>query len=250
MAGEGEITPAQLAFTVWRVNDYDLQIQHNEAVNLSCEHIGIERTRTDAFFDGTLGKRLAKIIPFGHPLTPLDLEELRRELEARPQEDRALTLVCLGQELAAQAWIEDWNRLRKGKEAVDKIDVIELRTDPRYGKFIQHTPAQARVKISRKKNTLAVEITDFVSPAIVERLEGQAGLLRPQITDWRAMVDCVLIDSAYDEQAFSVALADVPEKKDDLVSGAYELPAPEGATTVAVKIVDMLGEEVLVTKRV
>jgi hypothetical protein len=64
------------------------------------------------------------------------------------------------------------------------------------------------------------------------------------------MVDCVLIDPAYDGQAFSVALADVPEKKDDLVSGAYELPAPEGETTVAVKIVDMLGEEVLVTKRV
>jgi hypothetical protein len=28
------------------------------------------------------------------------------------------------------------------------------------------------------------------------------------------------------------------------------LPAPEGETTVAVKIVDMLSEEVLVTKRV
>lgn len=46
--------PAQLSFSVWRVNDYDLQIQHNEAVNLACEHIGVERTRTDAFFDGTL----------------------------------------------------------------------------------------------------------------------------------------------------------------------------------------------------
>jgi hypothetical protein len=64
------------------------------------------------------------------------------------------------------------------------------------------------------------------------------------------MVDSVLIDPAYDGQAFSLALADVPEKKDDLVSGAYELPAPEGETIVAVKIVDMLGEEVLVTKRV
>src|SRR5690606_12088100 len=41
---------AQLGFTVWRVNDYDLQIQHNEAVELACEHIGIERSRTDGFF--------------------------------------------------------------------------------------------------------------------------------------------------------------------------------------------------------
>jgi len=36
------------------------------------------------------------------------------------------------------------------------------------------------------------------------------------------------------------------KKKTDLVSGSYTLPAPEGYTTVAVKIIDMLGEEVLV----
>jgi SAM-dependent methyltransferase len=39
----------------WRVNDYDLHIQHNEAVELACEHLGITRTRTDPFFDGTRG---------------------------------------------------------------------------------------------------------------------------------------------------------------------------------------------------
>ena len=41
-----------------------------------------------------------------------------------------------------------------------------------------------------------------------------------------------------------------PEKKADLVKGTYELPAPKGKTTVAVKIIDMLGEEVLVTESV
>ncbi len=41
--------PAQLSFAVYRVNDYDLQIQHNEAVNLAVEHLGIERLRTDSF---------------------------------------------------------------------------------------------------------------------------------------------------------------------------------------------------------
>jgi len=45
--------PAQLGFTAHRVNDYDLAIQHNEAVNLACEHIGVTRTLADAFFDGT-----------------------------------------------------------------------------------------------------------------------------------------------------------------------------------------------------
>jgi hypothetical protein len=245
---DAEPVPAQLTFTDWRVNDYDLAIQHDEAVNLACEHIGIQRTRTDAYFDGTLGKSLVKIVPFGHPLTPLDLEELKRELDARHDEDRLITMVCLGMELAAVSWIEDWNRLRKGKEAVNRITVIELRTDPKYGKFIRHEPARVKVTLARKKDTLVVEIEDFISPTILERLSQQAGLLKPKIDDWRAMVDCVMIDSAYDGKIFNVALSDVPENKTDLVAGRYELPAPNGKTTVAVKIIDMLGEEVMVTK--
>lgn len=246
--------PCAFGFTVWRVNDYDLQIQHNEAVNLACEHIGIERTRSDSYFEGTLGKKLAKIIPFGHPLTPLDLEELKRELDARPDEDRNIVVVCLGMELAAKAWIDDWNRLRKGKDAVNKIDAIELRTDPKYGRFIKHEPASARVKVSRTKRgdeaRIVVEIQDFISPTIVERLREQAGVLSPKIEDWRAMVDCVYIDTAYNGSVLNVALADVPERKADFVEGKYDLPAPEGETTVAVQIVDMLGEEVLVTQTV
>lgn len=242
--------PAQLSFTVWRVNDYDLQIQHNEAINLACEHIGIQRTHADSFFEGTLGRNLVKIIPFDHPLSPLDLDEIRRELEARPHEDRNVTVVCLGKELAADAWIEDWNRLRRGAGAVNRIEVIELRTDARYGKFFIHKPASAKVKVSRENGRLLVEIQDFVSPTIIERLSQQSGVLTPVIEDWRAMVDCVMIDPAYDGKVFNIALSDIPEKKDDLVSGTYTLPAPDSETTVAVKIIDMLGEEVLELHRV
>ncbi|MBE3133467.1 MAG: site-specific DNA-methyltransferase, partial [Acidobacteria bacterium] len=242
--------PAQHSFSVWRVNDYDLQIQHNEAVNLACEHIGVQRTRTDAFFDGTLGRRLVKIVPFDHPLSPADLEELRRELDSRPEEDREITLVCLGMEIAAKAWIDDWNRLRKGKNAANRLHTIELRTDEKYGRFIRHEPARAEVRIERRGDLLHIAIEEFISPAIVERLRQQAGVLQPAIEDWRAMVDCVMIDPAWDGRVFNVALADVPERKNDLVQGHYELPAPATETTVAVQMVDMLGEEVLITRRV
>jgi hypothetical protein len=151
-------------------------------------------------------------------------------------------------ELTAQAWIDDWNRLRKGRSAVNRIDVIELRTDPRYGKFLRHEPARAKVKIARRGGKILVEVSDFVSPTIIERLQQQAGLLQPKIDDWRAMVDCILIDTGYDGTVFNAVLADIPEKKSDLVEGKYQLPAPADETTVAVKIVDMLGEEVLVAK--
>jgi hypothetical protein len=241
----------QLGFTVWRVNDYDLQIQHNEAVELACEHIGIERSRTDGFFDGTLGKRLVKIVPFGHPLSPVDLEEVKRELEARPEEDRDIVMVCLGKELAADSWLEEWNQLRRVRGgAPNRIEVIELRSDPKYGKFIAHRPAEARVQIRREKKKIVIEVQDFISPSIVERLDVDVPLFRAKIPDWRSMVDCVMIDVAHDGAVFNVTLSDVPEKRDDLVAGRYELPAPKGKTTVAVKIIDMLGEEVVVTARV
>lgn len=64
------------------------------------------------------------------------------------------------------------------------------------------------------------------------------------------MIDCVMIDASCDAEVFDIALSDVPERKADLVNGTYELPAPKGKTTMAVKIVNMLGEEVLVTKQV
>lgn len=241
-------THGPLAIDVYRVNDYDLQIQHNEAVALACEHLGVERNRGGRYFDGTRGKQLVKITPFNHPLSPVDLDALKQELEGRPDEDRNILVVCLGLELAARRWVDDWNTLRKGKSGVNRIEIVELRSDPKYGGFLAHSPAKAKVSITRKKEMLSIVIDDFISPTIVERLRTQAGVLEPKIDDWRAMVDSVMIDAAYDGTVFNVTLSDVPEKKADFVSGHYEVPAAKGNTTVAVKITDMLGEEVIMTK--
>lgn len=135
MEGGEDPAPAQLAFTVWRVNDDDLAVQDNEAVDLACKKLGVERRRTDPYFDGTFDRSPVKIVPLGHPLTPLDLEELRRE---------------------------------------------------------------------------------------------HLGIPQPKIDDWRAMADCVMFDPAYDGEVFDIALSDVPERKSDLVTGKYTLPAPAG----------------------
>lgn len=98
--------------------------------------------------------------------------QAHRALEGRPDEDRNILVVCLGLEIAARRWVDDW----------------------------------------------------------------------------RAMVDSVMIDSAYDGVVFDVTLTDVPARKADFVAGRYDMPAPGGETTVAVKIIDMLGEEVVVTQ--
>ncbi len=249
---EGEIPPAQLGFSVYRVNDYDLQVQHNEAFNLAVEFLGLTRTKTDAFFDGTLGRKLVKIVPFNHPVTPLDLEEVKQELNNRPDEVRDIVVVGLGREIAVEAWLEQWNKLRQQGDIPNRVEVIELRSDPKYGGFFTHAPAQARVSFKRTAKGVEITIDDFISPTLLERLRQQNKdnpLFQPHIEDWRSMLDSVMIDSAYDGKVFNIILADVPEKKNDLVVGKYVVGAAQGAT-VAVKLTDMLGEEVLVVKEV
>lgn len=238
--------PAQLVFTTYRVNDYDLAIQHAEAVALAAETLGIVRTSTDAFFDGTVGKKLVKIIPFDHPASPIDLEQIAIEIRSRPREDRDIVAVCLGKELACDPWLAEHNR----RGAPNKIQLIELRSDPKYGGLFAHTPASADVNVTRKGRSVTIEIEDFLSPTIVERLKAQEGIVAPKITDWRQMVDSVMVDPAHDGKVFNVVIADVPENKDDVVAGTYELEAPARTTTIAVKITDMLGEELLITRSV
>jgi hypothetical protein len=77
-----------------------------------------------------------------------------------------------------------------------------------------------------------------------------SGMFKAKITDCRTMVDTALIDVAYNGDVFNVALSDVSERKTDQVIGCYELPAPVGETMAAIKMIDMLDEEVLAVKSV
>jgi len=243
----GNPTPMYSTFGIYKVNDYDLKLLQTEATELAVQHIGIQRVRTDPFFDGTLGKNLVKIIDFNHPLTLLDLQLIQDEVRKRPNEDRDITIVCLGKELAADPWIDEWNK----KHPVNKIHIIELKTDKKYGSFLIHKPAEAKVKIERIDKTKAnVVIEDFISPAIIERLNIDNKLFKVKIPDFRCMIDTVLIDNDYNDKTFHIVYSDVPEKKNDLVKGEYEIEIPDSKTKVAVKIIDMLGEEVVVAREV
>lgn len=231
-------------FATYKINDYDLNILHTEAIELAIEHLGVKRIKTDNYFEGTRGKSLVKMIDFNHPLTVLDLQTIQDELKKRPEEDRNVLVVCLGKELATDNWIQDYNK----KHPVNKIEVIELRTDSKYGKFLIHEPCKAKVEIKRNKQKAVIEIKDFVSPTILERLNSNESLFKVKIPDFRSMIDVVLIDNDYDGKVFNISLSDVPEKKNDLVTGKYEVEIPKKKVTIAVKIIDMLGEELLITK--
>lgn len=230
----------------YKVNNYDLKLLQTEAIELAIQYIGIQRMRTDRFFDGILGKNLVKIIDFNHPLTLLDLQLLQDELKKRPEEDRDITIVCLGKESTIDPWVEDWNK----KHPINKISLIELKTDKKYGNFLIHKPAEAKVHIERKNNKAIIEIQNFISPTIIERLNIDSNIFKVTIPDFRSMIDCVLIDNNYDGKTFHTVYADVPEKKNDLVDGKYEIEIPSNKVKVAVKIIDMLGEEVVLVEEI
>jgi DNA modification methylase len=234
------------SFATYKVNNYDLQLLRTEAIELAVQHIGIQRSKTDSFFDGFLGKNLVKIIDFNHPFTLLDFQLMQDELKKRPNEDRNITVVCLGKELAVDPTIEEWNK----KHPINKIEVTELKTDKKYGNFLIHKPDEAKVKIKRKENKAIIEILDFISPTIIERLNIDNTLFKVKIPDFRCMIDCVLIDTNYDSKTFHIVYSDVPEKKNDLIKAKYELEISKNKTKIAIKIVDMLGEETIFTKEV
>ena len=230
------------SFSHYKINEYDLQIQHNELKLLVYEHIGVKKLATDSFFDGTLGTELVKIISFNHPLSLLDLQLVKTELEKRKDETRNIVLVSLGMEVKVKTAIDDYNKLRP----VNKIRTIELRTDKKYGSFFVHKPAQAEVEITKTKDKGKIILKDFISPTIIQRLNIDSKLFQAQIKDFRSQIDVVLIDTDYNGEVFNICISDVPEKKKDFVKGEYEFAIKNKDSKIAVKIIDMLGEEVLI----
>jgi hypothetical protein len=108
----------------------------------------------------------------------------------------------------------------------------------------------AHVAFRRKDDSLRIEITDFSSPTILQRLSMDETIFRERVTDFRAMIDVVLIDTDYKGEVFNITHSDVPEKKTNFVKAGYDLPLKPGKHTIAIKIINMLGEEVLITQQV
>lgn len=256
-----EAQSAHHTFAIYRVNGYDLAansssigLSQADAMGLAAETIGIRRITDDAFFEGRLGNRLVKFANFARPLAADDLTALVETLAVRPAERRDVVIVCLGQEVAVADWLADWNQHRSARgSGLHQIEIIDLRNDVRYAHFFLHQPAQARVEIARVPTApqqITVRVLDFISPTVIERLQQQQTNGRTLISDWRMMVESITIDPAYDGQVLRAVLADAPVKRSALVRGDYTLRAPLAPTIVAVKVTDMLGEELLVTQQV
>ncbi len=222
----------------YRVNNYDAST-HLERKDIVIKKYGVQSNRQEAFFDGTLDGTLVKIIDLTKPLTPLDIQTIKDELENRPEESRNITVFCYGINSSIQAELKEENRRR----AINKIFVRDIGSEG----ITTFEPAEVDVKFEKEGLNVTITITDYISPTILARMDIDRTIFDEQIDDFRAQIDCVLIDTDYTGEHFTITESDLPEKKTDFVDGKYTVSLPRPDARVAVKIIDMLGEETVVT---
>jgi hypothetical protein len=223
----------------YRVNNYDAST-HLERKDIVIKKYGVQTDRQEAFFDGTLDGTLVKIIDLTKPLTPLDIQTIKDELENRPEESRNITVFCYGTNSGIQTELQAENRRR----AINKIFVRDIGSEG----VTTFEPAEADVKFEKEGQNVTITIADYISPTILARMDIDRTIFDEQIDDFRAQIDCVLIDTDYTGEHFTIVESDVPEKKTDFVEKEYTVLLPRPDARVAVKIIDMLGEETVVTE--
>ena len=231
----GDLIENGRGFIHYRVNNYDFAKQ-DELKKIIISKYGIQKDNGDLFFDGTVGGKLAKIVDLNRPLNRLDIQIIKDEIaNNRPDETRDIAVFCNGSEMGIIA------ELAQKKNPINKIAVCDIYQDG----VITNQPAEADVQIAIKDKRTTVKIIDYISPAILARMEIDRTIFNEQIDDFRAQIDCVLIDTDYNGRHFNIAESDLPKKKTDLIKGEYALTLPRTGAKVAVKIVDMLGEEII-----
>ena len=221
----------------YRVNNYDFQTEH-ELKEIVVSKYGVETDRKAGFFDGTLNGTLVKIADLTKPLTRRDIQLIKDELQNRPDETRDITVLCNGSEVGMQEELDRDNQIRP----INKIIVQDIQHDG----VSTYAPAEADVKFEKEGQNVTITIADYISPTILARMDIDRTIFDEQIDDFRAQIDCVLIDTDYTGEHFTIVESDVPEKKTDFIDGKYMVSLPRSDARVAVKIIDMLGEETVV----
>lgn len=251
-------------FKVFNVNHYDVFNNDIQAKELLIEAYKIEPL-TRGSFDGTLGADFVKIISPNRVLSKMDIAEVidavRKNIGdfevkkvTKGKEatfENKVIVICSGAELDVRDYIA------KENQTGVTIEVRDIQVDKKDLDFKKPTEATIEYKVTGKK--LVVDVKDYYSPLLMKRLEleNEQRLSleeRVNVFDYRQAIEHVVIDVNYGENqkqrqkgkniSFNAEIFAHKEKKTDLVATLNEFEyEKKGAYTVAVKIVDVLGEE-------
>jgi len=227
-------SPKYTGFDVYNVNNYDVFRNPVEAKDLLIDALEIQKLEMSSVYDGEKDGRMVKIMPVNRIATKADLSELVSGFDQRAFEKRQndnpnqpvekILLVCMGHEADLKAELE----LEAKPFRID-VQVVDILRDKSQLEFKR----DAEAKLVIKERWL--EIEKFYPMNLLQKLS----LQREQVTDWREMVESIMVDWNYDGAILQPSELDVPENN-ELVSGRYQIPKDAG--TIRVKITDLLSE--------
>ena len=242
--------PIVKAFKVYNVNDYDVFKNELEAKQIIVDTYGIHELKR-CFFDGILDGNFVKILPINRVLNKTDIKAVIDGIEKDSSNftvkgqtktgesvyREKVYIVCSGFETDVLDFIRVEN-----KTGVD-IEIKNILKEKENLIFKKHP--EADIKIKHRADKLILEIKDFYSPILLRKLEIEnkqsvASKNKTKVTDFRQAIDSAAIDPSYNGKLFSAVIIDIPDKK-ELIKATYEITHYK--KTIAVKIVDILGEE-------
>lgn len=241
-------------FKIYNVNDYDIFKNELEAKEIVMEMYGVEPIKR-SYFDGVLDNNFVKVMPMNRVLNKLDVRTILKEIEksitaftikkkskaGEPVYEEGVLIIASGLELD----VHDF--LKKENKTGVKVEIRDILTDKKNLIFKKKPEAKIQVKVEKDKK-LSVEIKEFYSPILIRKLEIENEKMlkkeyQAKVEDFRQIIDSVAIDVDYDGKLFNAEITDLPNKK-EIIKGKYDWDyTKKGKYTVAVKIVDVLGEE-------
>jgi len=240
-------------FKIYNVNDYDIFKNEIEAKEIVMEMYGVEPIKR-SYFDGTLDNNFVKVMPMNRVLNKMDIKDVFKNIENKidtfsvrqksksgePVYEEGVLIICSGMEFD----VSDY--LKKENKTGVKVEIRDILTDKKNLIFKKKPEAKIEVKVKDKK--LSVEIKEFYSPILMRKLEIEnAKILQKEyqakVKDFKQIIDSVAIDVDYDGKIFNAEITDLPSKK-EIIKSKYDWDYEQkGKYSIAVKVVDVLGEE-------
>ena len=229
--------PAKTGFEVYNVNNYEVFRNPIEAKKILIDALEIEPLDHNTVFDGEKDGYKVKVMPINRIANRQDLNDIIQNIDyAALERNRAtdptkpaekIELVCMGHEPDLGPELQ--THFKNSGFDVD-LKVYDILRNDREIEFKR----QSEANIVKENGQLVIK--DFFPMNLLQKLSMQ----KEEVTSWQELVDSVKIDWNYDGVVFEPTTLDCPEKKTDLVSGVYSIPADAGH--IKIKITDLLSE--------
>jgi len=222
------------SFEVYNVNNYDFFRNPLEAQDLLIEALEIQKFDKNSIYDGEKDGRMVKIMPVNRIASKADISSFASMLPYKVFEKRKndnpnepvekFTIVCMGHEPDLKAELQ--KELANYKVDIEILDILR-------DKSMLELKREAEADVQRKGDKLIIK--RFYPMNLMQKLSFD----RKTVSDWKELVDSVMVDFNYAGAEMEPSVIDIPDKN-KFVKGEYDIPKDAGR--IKVKITDLLSE--------